>query len=158
KVLKWIGIVLGGLILLIVIAAVALYAVGTAKVNKHHEVGEAFTAPTSAEAVARGDYLVHATAGCLDCHAGGAGQYFFHNEMPFGTLAAPNLTSGKGGVGSKMTDTLWERAIRHGVGNDGRNLVIMPANNFTHMSDEDLGAVVAYLKTLPPIDNELEPR
>ena len=159
KILKWIGIVLGGLVLLIVIAAVALYAVGSSTINKHPEVGEAFTAPTSPEAVARGEYLVHNTAGCLDCHGeGGMGQYFFHNEMPFGTLAAPNLTSGKGGVGSKMTDALWERAIRHGVGHDGRNLIIMPAFNFNHMSDEDFGAVVAYIKSLPPIDNELEAR
>src|SRR5258706_3502324 len=159
KVLKWIGIVLGGLVLLIVIAAVALYAVGSSTINKQHQVGEAFTAPTSAEAVARGEYLVNNVAGCFGCHGeGGMEQYFFHNEMPFGTLAAPNLTSGKGGVGSKMTDALWERAIRHGVGNDGRNLIIMPAFNFNHMSDEDFGAIVAYLKTLPPIDNELEPR
>src|SRR5688500_11151792 len=99
KVLKWIGIVLGGLILLILIAAVALYPIGRSKVNKRNEIGEAFTAPTSAEAVARGDYLVNATADCFGCHAeGGGGQYFFLNEMPFGTLAAPNLPSGRGGV------------------------------------------------------------
>jgi flagellar basal body-associated protein FliL len=56
KVLTWIGIILGGLVLLIVIAAIGLYAVGSSKINKQHTVGEAFTAPTSAEAVARGDY------------------------------------------------------------------------------------------------------
>jgi mono/diheme cytochrome c family protein len=158
KVLKWIGIILGGLILLIVVAAVALYVVGSSKVNKRNEVGEAFTAPTSAEAIARGEYLVHNTSGCFDCHGeGGMGQYFFQNEMPFGTLAAPNLTSGRGGVGS-MSDALWERAVRHGVGSDGRNLIIMPSHNFNHMSDEDLGAVIAYIKSVPPIDNELEAR
>ncbi|MEP7358960.1 MAG: hypothetical protein ABI847_17050, partial [Anaerolineales bacterium] len=98
KVLKWIGIILGGLVVLILIAAVALYALGSSKINKQHTVGEGFTAPTSAEAVTRGEYLVNNVAGCFGCHSDGAqGQYFFHNEMPFGTLAAPNLTSGKGG-------------------------------------------------------------
>ena len=52
----------------------------------------------------------------------------------------------------------YERAILHGVGNDGRNLVIMPSFNFAYLSDEDLGAIVAYLKSLPPIDNEMEAR
>ena len=138
--------------------AVALGLVGYSKISKKYQVGEAFTAPTSPEALARGKYLLTSTTGCLGCHADGAGQYFFHNEMPFGALAAPNLTTGQGGLGGAMTDSDLERAIRHGIGHDGRVLVIMPSSSFTHMSDEDLGAVIAYLRTLPPANNELEPR
>ncbi len=75
KVLTWIGIGLVGLVALVLIAAVAVYAVGSSKINKKRDVGEAFTAPTSAEAVARGNYLVNSVAGCFGCHGeGGRGQ------------------------------------------------------------------------------------
>ncbi len=47
------------------------------------------------------------------------------------------------------------RAIRHGVDPDGRALMIMPSQNFYYLNDADLGAVIAYLKTLPPVNNEL---
>jgi mono/diheme cytochrome c family protein len=73
------------------------------------------------------------------------------------TFTFPNLTAGAGGVGVTNTDEDWVRAIRHGVGHDGRGLVVMPARLFYDLSDEDLGALIAYLKTLPPVDNEMPP-
>jgi mono/diheme cytochrome c family protein len=159
KILKWIGIVVGAVIGLLIVAAVVLYAVGASRLGKHYTVSEAFTAPTSAQAVARGKYLVSSTAGCFGCHGpGGANGPVFFSGPPFGTLAAPNLTAGKGGIGGQMTDADWNRAIRHGIGHDGRLLVIMPSTDFSHLSDEDLGGIVAYLKTLTPIDYQAPPR
>ena len=74
-------------------------------------------------------------------------------------LAAPNLTSGQGGVSSNYTtDADWERAIRHDVRPDGTGLLIMPSQHFTHYSDEDVAALIAYLKSVPPADNELPSR
>jgi hypothetical protein len=70
-------------------------------------------------------------------------------------LSFPNLTSGVGGVGATNTDEDWIRAIRHGVGHDGRGLILMPSRIFYYLSDEDLGALLAYLKSLPAVDNEL---
>lgn len=58
-------------------------------------------------------------------------------------------------MGATNTDDDWVRAIRHGVGHDGRGLLLMPVRNFYYLSDEDLGALIAYLKSLPPVDNEL---
>ncbi len=49
----------------------------------------------------------------------------------------------------------WEQAIRRGVGGDGRVLAIMPSHIYQHYSDQDLGAVVAYLKSIPPVDHDL---
>jgi mono/diheme cytochrome c family protein len=46
------------------------------------------------------------------------------------------------------------RAIRHGVDPDGRALAVMPSQNFYYMSNTDLGAIIAYLRTLPPVNNE----
>jgi mono/diheme cytochrome c family protein len=47
------------------------------------------------------------------------------------------------------------RAIRHGVKPDGHPVQVMPAWEFYSMPDADLGKVVAYLKTLPPVDHEI---
>ena len=56
--------------------------------------------------------------------------------------------------GGDYADADWVRAIRHGVGNDGKPLVIMPSQYFNKFSDQDLGDIVAYLKSLPPVDND----
>jgi len=47
------------------------------------------------------------------------------------------------------------RAIRHGIGYDGKPLMIMPSKGYWYLSDEDLGAVIAFLKTAQPVDNVL---
>ena len=77
------------------------------------------------------------------------------DDPVFGRLVPTNLTSGKGGVGGAYTDVDFVRAIRHGIGKDGRALIVMPSEFFNKFSDEDLGAIVAYLKSAPPVDNEL---
>lgn len=159
KILKWIGIVLGSLIGLLVLAFAVLYIIGSAKWNQvhgnHNVPVETITIPTDPASIARGEHIAIIRM-CGDCH----------NEILSGgsetvpglvTLTFPNLTAGGGGVGATNTDQDWVRAIRHGVGHDGRGLVIMPAGIFYYLSDEDLGELIAYLKTLPPVDNEMPP-
>jgi mono/diheme cytochrome c family protein len=70
-------------------------------------------------------------------------------------LKPNNLTSGLGGIGSVFTDANYVRAIRHGIGRDNKSLLIMPSEQYNRISDEDLGALIAYLKTVGPVDNEL---
>jgi len=67
-----------------------------------------------------------------------------------GTVYAANIT----GVDQTHTDADLVRAIRHAVDTDGRQLVIMPAEAFVHFSAEDLGAIIAYLKTVPKAGND----
>ncbi len=73
----------------------------------------------------------------------------------FCTSVAPNLTKGRGGVGNKYSNADWEHTIRHGVGRNGRALVIMPARFLIAYSDEDLSTLISYLQSIPPVDNEL---
>jgi mono/diheme cytochrome c family protein len=80
------------------------------------------------------------------------------NEPFLAVIPAPNLTSGLGGVGLTNTDEDWIRTIRHGVGHDKRGLIGMPVRIWNQLSDEDLGALIAYLKSIPPVDNELPQR
>jgi mono/diheme cytochrome c family protein len=159
KILKWIGIVLGSLIGLLLLAFAVLYIIGSAKWNKLHgnydAPVETIPIPTDEASIARGEHIatIHM---CEYCHMEALnGQ----SETVPGlvTLTFPNLTAGGGGIGASNTDEDWVRAIRHGIGHDGRGLVIMPAQDFYYLSDEDLGALIAYLKTLPPVDNEMPP-
>jgi len=159
KIFKWIGIVVGSLIGLIVLTFVTLYIIGTAKWNKLHgnyDVPvETVPVPTDQASIARGEHIATIRI-CRSCHTEAlSGQ----SEIVPGliTFTFSNLTAGAGGVGVTNTDEDWVRAIRHGVGHDGRGLVVMPARIFYNLSDEDLGALIAYLKTLPPVDNEMLP-
>ena len=157
KILKWIGIVLGSLVGLLVLAFVVLYTIGTVKWNKMHgqyEVPfEAISIPTDQASIARGEHIATLNL-CRMCHTESLNGQAVSVPALF-TFGIPNLTSGAGGVGATNTDEDWVRAIRHGVGHDDRGLVMMPVRTFYYLSDEDLGALIAYLKSLPPVDNEL---
>jgi mono/diheme cytochrome c family protein len=158
KILKWIGIVLGSLIGLLLLALIALYVVGTVKWNRirgrvYDVPTETITIPTDPTSIARGEHIV-AIRMCQDCH--GKDLSGMSDSVPgLITLTIPNLTSGAGGVGETNTDEDWVRAIRHGVGYDARGLLLMPSRVWYYLSDEDLADLIAYLKTLPPVNNEL---
>ena len=155
KILKWIGIVLGGLIVLIVALVLGLYFVGNGRMTKKYDIQpEAVTIPTDSAAIERGQHLAE-IVGCTDCHGENLGGAEFFNDPAIAVAYAPNLTSGEGGAGAEFTDADWILAIRHGIDpHQGRALLIMPAENYRHLSAEDLGAVIAYVKSVPPVDNE----
>lgn len=157
KIFKWIGIVLGSLIGLLALAFIVLYVIGSVRWNKMHgqyDVPvETISIPADQASITRGEHIATIRM-CRHCHLDDlSGQEAGAPILV--TLSVPNLTPGTGGVGATNTDEDWVRAIRHGVGQDGRGLVLMPSSVWYYLSDEDLGALVAYLKSLPPVDNEL---
>ena len=156
KVLKWIGIILGLLVGLVVLAFGVVYAITEARLNKTYTIQvEPVSIPTNAAAIERGQHVAVIRL-CIDCHGANlAGRVFLDNPV-IGRIVTTNLTSGNGGVGSVLSDADWVQAIRHGVRPDGKPLLIMPAGEYYYLSDADLGAVIAYVKSLPPVDNELQ--
>lgn len=157
--LKWAGIGLGSLILLVVVLAAVLHVIGNRRLNQAPTISvRMINIPTDEAAIARGEHLSRFVNSCDDCHGSDFSGKVFLDEAPIGLITAPNLTSGAGGIGAEYTDEDWLRAVRHGIGSDGRALGVMPSNWYTHMSDEDMGAVIAYLKSVPPVDNELPER
>ena len=154
KVLKWTGLVLGGLLVLLVIAGVSFYFVGSSNVAKTYDVQTASLAiPTDSASLARGAHLVQ-IFGCVDCHGQDLSGQVMVDAPPFRAVPA-NLTSGKGGLGSIYTAEDFDRAIRHGVKKDGTSVLIMPSKAYHRMADTDIAAIIAHLKTLPAVDNEL---
>jgi mono/diheme cytochrome c family protein len=113
------------------------------------------TIPTDSASIARGAHLfvVH---GCKDCHGTDLKGRYMVNEALLGTVAAQNLTKGKGGLPADYSDQDWLRVLKHGVNREGKTLIIMPANETTKLADTDLAAIIAYCKSRPPQDNELE--
>jgi mono/diheme cytochrome c family protein len=117
--------------------------------------------------VERGRYLVEVIGACGNCHspkdAAGevAGKHmaggFRIQDEGFGTALTPNITPDRQtGIGA-WTDPEIIRAIREGKGRDGRTLgPPMPYDLYRGLSDADVKAMVAYLRTLPAIGNRVE--
>jgi mono/diheme cytochrome c family protein len=158
RVLRILGSILGVLVGLIVIALAAAFLISNAKLNKVYQIAdEPVPIPSDAASLERGRHLVTAVAGCTGCHGENLGGTIFIPGGP-AVLPAPNLTSGAGGVGQQFTDADWIRALRHGVSPDSKSLIIMPANSLYYLSDADLGTLIAYVKSIPPVDNQLPER
>jgi cytochrome c553 len=152
--LRWTGRLLAGLVLLIVLALASVYAISSLAVRKPYNFPDsAVRAATDSASLAWGRHLMEAVTKCQDCHEGDLGGKMMLDDPAFARLAAANLTAGRGGI-SEFTDVDLERAIRHGVGRDGRPLVFMPSDAYGVLSDEDLAALLGYLRTFPPVDRE----
>jgi len=120
--------------------------------------------------LARGQYLVE-NLGCFDCHGEhdwtkhdapliegtrGAGYVDFPLAGLPGRVVPPNITPDPETGAGNWTDDMLARAIREGIGHDGRVLFpFMPYPDMAHMSDEDLASVIVYLRSIPPIRKAL---
>lgn len=121
------------------------------------------------ERLERGNYLFNSLAGCPACHSEwdrtldghppkadvlAAGRTWAEEGLPW--LVAPNITPDKETGAGNWTDDMLARAIREGIGHDGRALFpIMPYGRYSAMSDEDLASIVVYLRTLPAVRHAL---
>ena len=154
KVLKWIGIVLGSLIALIVLVALSLFVKSRLEFARKYDVQVgSVNVPTDAASIQHGQHL--ATILCMECHTkdlGGKPDWFDGGGL--GGANTPNLTTGKGGLGSQLSDADFVRVLRYGVKPDGTSVFIMPSQDFANLSDKDLGDVIAYVRSVPPVDRE----
>jgi mono/diheme cytochrome c family protein len=154
--LKAFGYLLGGGVALILIAAAAVYGFSEMRYRKQYVVAlQPVAIPTDSASLARGSHLVRSFGGCIECHGENMAGKVVVDDPALGRLYAPNLTRGKGGIGGARSDADLVRAIRHGVGPTGHALVVMPSLDYVHFTEMDLAAVVAYEKSLPPVDNVL---
>jgi hypothetical protein len=115
------------------------------------------------DSLAYGTYLGNALGHCMECHTPisegafdfsrtGAGGIVFHK--PFGlelAAVAANITPHpEHGIGA-WTDDEIKRAITQAISRDGRQLLpVMAFNYYQNISDEDLDALIVYLRSIPP--------
>ena len=162
-------------ILLGIVGVLAILAVGGVIYlnSAYPDVGEApdITVERTAERIARGEYLALHVSMCIDCHSErdytrfaapvksgtyGKGGELFGEQMGLpGNFHASNLTPANL---KNWTDGELYRAITSGVGRDGRPLFpIMPYTHYGKMTREDIYSIIAYLRTLPPIEHAVPP-
>jgi cytochrome c553 len=135
-----------------------VYGLSSYRFGRRFEVRDTVPViPTDSASIERGRHLAFAIAKCADCHSDDLGGKVAVDAGPVGMLIAPNLTKGRGGVGATLSDSDMVRIIRHGVAPDGRGLRFMPASEFREMSDADVAAIVAYVRSVPPVDRENPP-
>jgi hypothetical protein len=119
------------------------------------------------ERLIRGKYLTEGLW-CMSCHTERdkskpgwppipenqfAGALLYKTDSTY--LYAPNITPDKEtGIGN-FTDDMIARAIREGVGHDGRSLHYMPWRSLRNLTDEDVASIVIYLRTIPAIKNKV---
>jgi mono/diheme cytochrome c family protein len=157
KVGKWAVIGVTG------VAAVLAAAVVVLERRTYDQAEPAVVASSDPAIVARGRYLAYGPAHCVDCHgapdrhadaqAGREVPFSGGHEfrLPVGIFRAANLTSDREtGIGG-LRDGQLARALRHGISREGRALV--PFMPFANLSDEDLVAVLSFLRTQPPVRN-----
>jgi mono/diheme cytochrome c family protein len=153
KLRRWIVRIFGLLLLLLLIATALVYGLSEHALRQRYQFpAESILVPTDAASIARGRHLVEDQYVCADCHGDNyGGKLFFDGGPMVARLQTPNLTRGPGGVGARYADADWVRTLRHGVAPDGRPLLIMPSHHYSQVTASDLGAAIAYLKTLPPV-------
>jgi mono/diheme cytochrome c family protein len=157
-ILKWVGIVVGVIVLLVIVLCVAVYVKSNKAIAATMNITvQPLTIPTDSASLAHGEHMFR-VGGCVDCHGPNLGGGIAIDAPGFIRLSAPNLTRGRGGVGSQLSDTDWVRALRHGLAPDGHKLVLMPADAYHYWSDADLSALIAYVKRVPPVDSVINLR
>lgn len=155
RVLKWVA---AGLFIALasVVAAVVVRLVWVPSARTAHYAvprPSPVAIPADFRAIARGKHLAESVAVCTLCHGDDLGGRLAFEHPLLGRGYTPNLTRGRGGIGADYEVTDWVRALRHGVDRSGRGLLFMPVDHYRHLRDEDLGAMIAYFNSLPPVDN-----
>jgi mono/diheme cytochrome c family protein len=149
---KWLGLGAGSVAGVAVLALGANYGISAQRIAKTYAITPAALAiPADSAGLALGRHMATAIGKCADCHGTRYEGKVFMQDPLLGRISAPNITPA--GVTSGYTDADWIRALRHGVKPDGRSVVVMPSYEFYNYGDEDLAAVVAYMKALPPVEH-----
>lgn len=153
---KYLLIVVGAVVLIVGLGASTVFLSTERRLGRSHEVAmPPIEIPTDSASVERGGRIATAIALCMECHGSDLGGTIVVDAAPLGLFVGSNLTRGAGGVGSEYTDQELARAIRYGLRADGTPLLFMPSQVFYHLSDDDLGALVAYIRSVPPVDRVL---
>lgn len=145
--------ILGGLLMVVLVAMAAIYLLSNRIINRKHPfVPYAVAVPTDSATIAQGHRI--ARMRCAGCHGDSLqGSTDFFDEPMIARLVPPNVPARL----AALTDAEFAGFMRSGVRKDGTSPFVMPPPGFYHISDADLGALIAYLRSLP-VDSTPLPR
>jgi mono/diheme cytochrome c family protein len=99
--------------------------------------------------IEHGRYLYN-TRGCAECHgADGAGKTIVKDGGML--VVGPNITAGTNGATAAYKVVDWVRTVRHGVKPNGNPVMMMPSEDYSRFTDEDMAALVAFLQQMRPV-------
>lgn len=148
--MKWIGRILGGLLVVVCVALLAIFVASNRIINKRYAFQEhPLTVPSDSASVAEGARL--AKIRCVGCHGDSLTGKVFFDEPMIARLIAPNVPAKL----ATLSDAEFAGFLRSGVRKDGTSPFVMPPAGFYHISDHDLGALIAYLRSLPVSEHVL---
>jgi len=132
------------LLILLCVAAAAVWLISSQKIHARSQPrAEHVAQPTAAQLADAGRQA--RVLGCFSCHGAGLRGNKMFDEPNVGTIWAPNLTH----VAAHATDQQLARAIRQGIGVDGRSLFIMQSEVYQNLSDQEVAALIAFVRSLP---------
>ena len=156
KILKWAGITISALLLLLLIAYGIITLLFNRQSNKVYAVDvRKIPVNTDSATIAYGQRL-YEVKGCGECHGADLGGRVFVDDPALGKIAGPNLTYGKNGLDASFDDQSWLRALRHGLNAENKTLYLMPSEDYYRLDDQDVAAIIAFCKSHPYVDKPSE--
>jgi cytochrome c553 len=143
-----------GLVTLAGIAGYGYLSVTSPRTRTYRPPNDDIAIPTDAASIAHGKHLAEAVAICTFCHGDNLAGTLAFEDPVLGKAYTANLTKGRGGIGQRYSKADWIRSIRYGVRPDGTGILFMASYYYNNLTDADLGAIIAYAMSVPPVDNE----
>jgi mono/diheme cytochrome c family protein len=155
KILKVSGLVLAALVCAVAaFAGFNVYAFSSSMSRVYEVPLPAIARSTDPQVLARGRHLAESLGGCTSCHGASLSGGKVEEMGPIGRMRAPNLTRGKNGVGAAYTDAELARLLQQGIKRDGTSVTFMPSQDFAWWPQEDVVALISYVRTVPDADAE----
>ena len=148
--LRWLRNALLGLVAIVILVLSVVYARSEQIIRRtYSEPAKNVIVPTNQVAITEGMRLAR-IRGCIGCHGDNLEGQLFIDETLIATVASPDLTRSV----REFSDSELERIIRRGIRPDGRSVVVMPSGMFAPLRDEDLGKIIAYLRSVPAANGQ----
>lgn len=144
KALRWAGIGLGGLIALLILAAIVIFSWSEMILRRSYAAAPETLPALSPAEMAEAPRLAR-VLGCLSCHGKGLKGKLMFDAPGVAKVFAPNITE----IAAKSSDQQLAAGIRQGVGHDGRGLFIMPSPQYSRLTDRETASLIAWIRTLP---------
>ena len=152
RIFKWIGILIGTLLGLIILLLGGLWLISSSRLNQTYEVSADFslTVPNDTDSIAEGQRLYAIM--CAECHGENLAGVELANDGVFGHIRSANLTAGAGGIAQTYSDEDIARTLWYGVKADGSPVAVMPIE-FKDLHVGDMEKLLAYIRSAPPVDS-----
>lgn len=144
RIIRWAAYGVGAAALIVLLFALWALLASSRLLGRVHEAApERLARPTAAQ-LADADRQAR-ILGCVSCHGEGLGGKMMFDGGPVGKVWAPNLHA----LAARASDQQFAQAIRQGIGHDGRALFVMPSPMYSRLSDQEVAALIAWIRSIP---------